>query len=56
MHGRDRVLVDKLRMTVARQQQAEIVDQVTNFHAASLRGQKDRQWRLVFERDKEGVL
>src|SRR5260370_1308158 len=55
--GRDRVLVDKLRMTVAPQQQAEIVepgDYSLQLHSID---QKDRQWRLGFANViKEGVL
>src|SRR5436309_3158634 len=46
--GRDRVLVDKLRMTVAPQQQAEIVkpgDNPLQLHSID---EKDRQWRVGF--------
>src|SRR3981189_922744 len=55
--GRDRVLVYKLRMTVAPEQQAEIVkpgDNPLQLHSID---QKDRQWRFGFANViKEGVL
>jgi hypothetical protein len=55
--GRDRMLVDKLRVTVAPEQQTEIVEPGDNplqFHSID---QKDRQWRFGFANViKEGVL
>src|SRR5450432_4716424 len=46
--GRDRVLVDKLRMTVAPKQQAEIVEPGDNALKLHSIDQKDRQWRFGF--------
>jgi len=55
--GRDRVLVDKLRMTVAPQQQAEIVEPGDNPCSFTPLTRKDRQWRFGFSNViKEGVL
>ena len=45
--GRDRMLIDELRMTIAAQQHAEVVEpghDALQFHAVD---QKDRQRRLV---------
>ena len=46
--GRNRVLVYKLRMTVAPQQQTEIVEPGDNPLQLHPIDQKDRQWRLGF--------
>src|SRR6202140_3543812 len=46
--GRDRMLVDKLRMTVAPQQQAEIVEPGDNSLQLHSIDQKDRQCRFGF--------
>src|SRR6201996_2173287 len=55
--GRDRMLVDKLRVTVAPQEQAEIVEPGDNSLQLHSIHQKDRQWRLGFTNViKEGVL
>src|SRR6201993_4730856 len=55
--GRDRVLVDKLRMTVAPKQQAEIVEPRDNSLQLHSIDQKYRQWRFGFANVvKEGVL
>ena len=51
------MLVDKLRMTVAPKQQAEIVEPGDNPLQLDSIDQKDRQWRLGFANViKEGVL
>src|SRR6478609_4547462 len=55
--GRNRVLVDKLRMAVAPQQQAEIVEPGDNSLQLHSVDQKDRQGRFGFANViKEGVL
>ena len=55
--SRDRMLVDKLRMTVAPEQKAEIVEPGDNPLQLHPIDQKDRQWRFGFTNViKEGVL
>jgi hypothetical protein len=51
------MLVDKLRVTVAPEQQAEIVEPGDNSLQLHSIDQKDRQWRFGFANViKEGVL
>src|SRR3954471_7873220 len=55
--GRYRVLVDKLRMTVAPKQQAEIVEPGDNSLQLYSVDQEDRKWRFGFSNViQEGVL
>src|ERR1700722_13091610 len=55
--GRNRMLVDKLRVTVAPQQQAEIVEPGHNSLQLYPVDQKNRQWRFGFSNViEEGVL